>query len=142
MSERINPIFFGTIRNGKIVLENESSRKRWHDRLQHLEGNQIQLSVNKKYNKRSVKQNDFYWGAIIPLIGDQVGMLDEEVHNALRWKFLGDNTKALPTARSTTELSKGEFVDYILQIQIWASEFLGIEQWPDPESWSKPVFYE
>lgn len=142
MSERISPIFFGTVQNGKIVLDNESSKKRFRDRLILLEGKQIQLLVNKRYNKRSVKQNDFYWGAIIPLIADQVGMLDEEVHNALRWKFLSDNTKTLPTAKSTTELSKGEFVDYILHIQVWASEFLGIEQWPDPEAWSKPVFYD
>ena len=69
------------------------------------------------------------------MIGDQVGMTDEDTHEALRLKFLKDKTHKLETVRSTAELTKGEFAEYLIDIQNWAIPFLGIEKWPDPEEW-------
>lgn len=141
MSERVNPVFFGTVKNEKIVLESESSKRRFKERLHQLEGKNVRLSISKRFNKRSIKQNSFYWGAIIPLIADEAGMLDEEVHEALRWMFLKDSSKKIPTVKSTAELTKGEFAEYIFHIQVWGSSFLGIEKWPSPEEWEIAGIY-
>lgn len=135
MSKKVNPVFAGVVKNGKIVLDSGVLRKRFEDRLRLLEGKKIELVINKYSKKRSLNQNDFYWGAIIPMIADQVGMLNEEVHEALRMMFLKDNSKKIETIKSTSELTKGEFVEYLMNIEIWAAEFLKIENWPDPEQY-------
>ncbi len=135
MSDKISPIFYGAVKDGRIVLDTETMKTRFQDRLRNLEGKKIQLSVNRYTKRRSLNQNNYYWGAIIPMIAEQVGMLDEEVHEALRLMFLKDNTKRLGTIKSTSELSKGEFAEYLIDIQNWAIPFLGIEKWPDPEEW-------
>ncbi len=135
MSNKINPIFLGEVKNGKIVLDTEAIRERWRIRLYLLEGNKVELTVQKRRSKRSKKQNNYYWGAVLPLIADQVGMLDEEVHDALRVKFLTIHGDKLDTVRSTATLSTGEFVEYIMNIEMWAQEFLGIERFPDPDEY-------
>ena len=135
MRERISPVFYGEIKNGKIVLDTETLKRRFQERLIKFEGKKITLSINRYTKRRSINQNNYYWGAIIPLIADQVGMVDEDVHDALRLMFLKDHSRKLETIKSTVELSKGEFAEYLIDIQNWATSFLEIEKWPDPEEW-------
>ena len=135
MRERVSPIFYGVVKDGKIVLDTPVMRRRFEDRLRQLNDKKIQLSLTKYTKRRSLNQNNYYWGAIIPMIADQVGMLDEDVHDALRMMFLKDHTKKLETIKSTAELSMGEFAEYLIDIQNWATSFLEIENWPNPEEW-------
>lgn len=135
MRERISPIFYGTVKDRRIIFDTETFKRRFDERLRQLEGKKITLSLTRYTKRRSLNQNNYYWGAIIPMIADQVGMLDEDVHDALRMMFLKDHSKKLPTIKSTAELSKGEFVEYLIDIENWATSFLEIEKWPDPEEW-------
>jgi len=135
MKTQVSQIFRGEVKNSKIVLETEGAKRRFESLMKGFEGQKIELSIEKQRRRRSLEQNNFYWGCIIPLIAEQVGMLDDETHRALALKFLKDNSKPLEIVRSTSELSKSEFVEYIFDIQVWASSFLGIENWPDPEEW-------
>ena len=89
---------------------------------------------------RSNPQNNFYWGVCIELLSEHLGFTPEEVHNILKHKFLDGKTLSVATKngiekiwmqRSTTELTTGEFKNYIEQIQRWASIELGIVI-PDP----------
>lgn len=136
MSEKISPVFYGVVRAGKIVLDTEVLKKRFMDRLRALEGKKVELIVKKYTKRRSLNQNNYYWGAIIPMIADYTGMIDEEVHEAMRLMFLKDKSKKLETVKSTSELSKGEFAEYLVDIQNWAIPFFNIEKWPDPEEWT------
>lgn len=142
MREKINPVFFGEVKGGRISLDTEQMKKRFKDRLFQLEGKKIQLTLNRRTKKRSLKQNSYYWGAIVPMIAEEVGMLEEEVHDALRLMFLKDRTGKLETIRSTTQLTTGQFVEYLFDIQVWASSFLNIEKWPDPNEWELKRVYE
>lgn len=135
MSDKITPIFFGEIRNGKIVLEREEEKDRWNSRLYRLEGSKVEIIIKKRRKKRSSKQNSYYWAIVIPIIADQVGMTDEETHDALKWKFLKVHHDKLETVKETKNLSTGEFVEYIMEIERWAQEFLGIERFPDPDEY-------
>jgi hypothetical protein len=56
---------------------------------------------------------------------------DESVHELLKYRFLKvdeSNPDGLFVERikSTTELSTSQFMDYIAEIQRWASEFLNV----------------
>ncbi len=135
MNNRWSPIFFGEVKNERIVLESEEKKQQWKERLYLLEGQQIELTVQKKRKRRSTKQNSYYWGVILPIIGHEVGMIDEEVHDALRNKFLIEHGDKLDKIGSTTNLSTGEFVEYIMKIEMWAQEFLGINKFPDPNEY-------
>lgn len=91
-----------------------------------LEGKEIELTIRKKKSQRSINQNAAYWGLVIDILSEHLGYEREEVHDALRAKFLShiDEKTGLTVIRSTTSLSTVEFMDYYSKIQRWASEFL------------------
>lgn len=96
-----------------------------------------------KFQPRKVRtnnQNAYYW-SILPLIKDalhDVGYNEirdkEDVHALLRVMFLKRRIVSEQTgeligeiSRSTTELSTGEFSEYIERIAQWCAEYLGFE---------------
>lgn len=75
--------------------------------------------------KRSNKQNNHYWGVVVPAFhkifrSAHCNYTEEQAHEVLKTKFLYD-CDPFPRIKSTTELSTQEFIDYIIQIQEWAA---------------------
>lgn len=107
------------------------------------DGKNLEITIKKKRAKRSNAQNRYYWGAVIPIIQAEFKNLGtrlnpEEVHFFLKQKF---NYKTLVTEhgeligelpKSTTELNKLEFMEYIDKITQWCAEILNI-QIPEPK---------
>ena len=123
-----DPIFRGAVQQGKLKLERP---KRFAELLAKLEGAQIELVLRKYRCKRSNPQNRYYWGVVIDLLAEHCGYEPEEMHDALKQKFLqihGDT--ALPTVRSTASLNTLEFTNYIESIRHLAAE-MGVYI-PDP----------
>lgn len=98
----------------------------------------------KKHNKRTLNQNAYYHGIVVPLVKD--GLIDigyneiktnEDAHEVIKYLFLkktipNEHTgEAIELLGSTKELSTTEFILFIQEIQQWAAEFLNI-QIPDP----------
>lgn len=121
--------FFGAVNRGKIIFDNIRLLK---EVLFTLEGKEIELTIDKKRKKRTLPQNDFYFGVVVEILRQELGYGKEEMHEALKCEFLMDYSKALPYPRSTTTLSTEEFWAYIEEIQRWASDFHSIDI-PDPE---------
>lgn len=97
-----------------------------------------------KMDQRSLQQNRYYFGLVIPMI--QKGIYDmgteitkEECHEFLKAKFNYVEVVNEATAeyvqipRSTTAMNKEEFCLYIEKIQRFAIEFLNIVI-PDPST--------
>lgn len=120
--KKLTPIFYGTIEKGTFKLDNQDRFKKY---LSSLKG-RVQLTVRPARKKRSSQQNKFYWGVVIKLIAEELGYDSDELHEALKWKFLKVNNPKLPTVRSTAKLSTVEFMDYIDQIVRFASQELNI----------------
>lgn len=91
----------------------------------------------EKANQRSLPQNSFYWGIVIPFVQDGLKHLGhditkEETHEFLKSKFnyyeiVNENTgECVSIPKSTKRLSKIEFGEYIAKIQQFAAEFLNI----------------
>lgn len=127
-------LFFGKVVDGKLKL---TRRTEFQELLNLYEGKEIEVSVDKKRNTRSVSQNSYLWGVVIPVVQDGLkgmGMkaTKEETHELLKMKFLQKELvneltgEIMRYVGSTTELSKSEFMDYISEIQQFCSEFLNV----------------
>jgi len=131
-------IHTGKVRKGKFIPD---------DRIQFIkefakkDDTRLEVTVRKPRKYRSLQQNKYYWGVVISLLSETTGFSKDEMHDALRVKFLTDleligEKTTLPRIQSTTELSTVEFLEYVSQIQQWAAEFLDCYI-PDPESWEE-----
>ena len=102
-------------------------------------GTELEIVIRKKKKKRSNRQNSYYHGIVIPSVLD--GLIDagyerkelnsEVVHEFLRKTFLkkviaNDSGEFIEVIKHTSELSTVEMMEYIADIQQWASEFLNI----------------
>jgi hypothetical protein len=74
--------------------------------------------------QRTLEQNNYYWGVVIPAISDYCGMSPDETHEALKEKFLTvkarlkwDKRKKIKYTKSTTQLVTKDFAAYILRIR-------------------------
>jgi hypothetical protein len=121
------PIFRGRVENGKISLDYPGSFKAL---LARLEGKQIALRLTKHHHARSLSQNAYYWGVVIPLLAEGCGYDDEEMHEALKWRFLARHDGPMPTVRSTATLNTTEFCEYVEHCRRLAAE-MGVVI-PDP----------
>lgn len=114
---KIKPIFRGYADNGKIKLDNPEEFKNY---CLNLNG-EIQLLLEKRKKNRSINQNSYYWGVVIPLLSEYFGYESEEMHEALKYQFLRKGNVQLPTVRSTADMTTIEFEDYMARVRRWAS---------------------
>ena len=108
----------------------------------HFAGKDIQLTIERKRKKRSLMQNAYYWGVMIPII--QAGLTDagyrvtkESTHEFIKATFfkieiVNEQTgEILPSIGSTANVSTSVMMDKFAEITQWAAEFLNI-QIPQP----------
>lgn len=146
------PRFLAKVQNKEFVFATDYNRGRFRDYLWTLDGKDVVIEVRKKTSQRSNKQNNYYWGAILPTICSYTGGTVEEADRDLRGMFLtqvsymkhvdlktGEVLKeskiSIPSIPSSKELTIGEFAEYLMKIEVWAIPFFEIEHWPDPEEW-------
>ncbi len=99
----------------------------WFDKFK--DGVHVFITIEKisKQKMRSVEQNKYYWGVVIKYLALEIGYSKEEMHEALKIKFLTyENVTGLPTMLTTTQLSTIQFEAYLEQIRRWASLDMGI----------------
>lgn len=146
------PRFRAKVEGSEIKFATDYNAARFRDYLRSLDGKQVVVTVQRKTTQRSNKQNNYYWGAILPLIAEHIGESVEETHHLMVGMFLvrerhlkavdketGEVLKTsnvvIPYLPSTTELTVGEFQEYLMKMELWAIEFLGIQRFPDPDEW-------
>lgn len=129
----ITPLFHGAVNEGILQVENSARFYIW---LASLEGKEVEIVVRKKRARRSLRQNRYYWGVVIAVLAEHCGYTSDEMHEALKEKFLGTAERdehGLIKIGSTAVLSKDEFVQYTNRIIIWAAESLCLYI-PDPST--------
>jgi len=119
----ITPIFRGKVEKGTLRAD-----VRFYAYLSSLEGQEVEIVVRKKRSKRSDQQNRYYWGVVVKMIADHCGYFSDEMHEALKLKFLGASTDehGLVKIRSTAKLSKDEFIQYLNAVVQFAAMSLGV----------------
>lgn len=122
--------FYAKLRDGKIVFDN---RKIFDKTLAQYEDGKIIVEVRREKNKRTLDQNAYYWGVVLKTISIDTGHTEQELHDVLKayipkktMPFIkkDGSTINVSVPRSTTELSTGEFSEYIERIRAkFAMEF-------------------
>ena len=126
--KKIVPTFEGEVHGGQLKVANPDRLRKW---LSGLEGSKVSITIKKFTRRRSVSQNAYYWGIIIEILRDHIGYDPDQMHEALKWKFLQIRHSKLPSVRSTASMSTVEFSTYIDDIKMWAASELEI-MIPDP----------
>jgi hypothetical protein len=127
----VTPVFRGKIERGNVVLDDPYHYSTYKTTL---EGKQISLSLKRWRENRSDQSNRYYWGVIIDILSKHCGYTPDEMHFALKQKFLSDHgydDKGLMKIGSTAALTTDEFIDYTNRIVIWAAQDLKVYI-PDP----------
>lgn len=106
---------------GRLVMDEPGAFAR---ALAKFRGREVQVLVEPKKKRRSDRQNAYYWGVIIETLSDHTGYAADEMHEALKNKFLGfyDKKTGLRVVSSSAEQNTVEFENYMSQIRAWASE--------------------
>lgn len=87
--------------------------------LQRFDGDKkVSVTIENLRSHRSLQQNRYLWGVVYPIIAEATGYTVNELHDWARAQYLAPRViriagKTRNVMRSTTELSKGEMVEYI-----------------------------
>jgi hypothetical protein len=101
----------------------------------------VVITFTKPKKNRSNNQNRYYWGLVLPLI--QNGLLDAtgelRSYDNIHYKILlplfaptneivnKDTGECIVERLTSSDLTTTQFCEYILEIQKWSAEFLGID---------------
>jgi hypothetical protein len=113
------PIFRGRIEQGRIKLDR---RDEFAAHVARLDGKDIELRLTRWRRVRSGAQNRYYWAVVVPLIADHCGYDHQEMHEALKFRYLQTHEGPMPRVRSTADLSTAEFTEYIDAVRRLAAE--------------------
>jgi hypothetical protein len=113
--------FIINIKDGNITWKSEDHKNLFLKWLRQFDDNQYRLCIEDVKEKRSDQQNRYYWGVYLPLISEETGHTTEELHSLFKGMFLSEVKSILgkPTriSKSTSKLKKGEFCEYIINIE-------------------------
>lgn len=97
-------------------------KKRFYEVLETLKDGLIEVVIRERKDLRSKRQNDYYWGAYLEIISTDSGSDKKELHQRFTSEFLVSGEKMVfgkpvNIIKSTTDLTKQEFSDYIKKIE-------------------------
>ena len=117
-------LFRGSVKKGMLVMGSD-----WIDTLYALEGQDIDVTIEKHRSTRSGNQNRYYFGVIVKMLSEETGYSKGEMHEVLKGRFLGQETKigneTVFYTKDTSSLKTTEFEEYLSDIREWASVELG-----------------
>jgi hypothetical protein len=123
--------FYGTVNIHGVQLDQERAYHQFATRK--WLGKPVEVTIRAKRSKRSISQNNTWWGLIVPAIAEEVGYdrsEHDECHYALVARFFGTHTDKIsgatvPNARSS-KLSTKQFSELIDGTVRWAATDLGL----------------
>jgi len=128
MSKLISPLVVGKVVGGKFVPKDTATFKKafWAH-----EGKEVDITVKRHRDNRSLNQNSYYFGVVVSMIGEAIGEPDiEAVHEMLKLEhnyYLAKvGTREIRVPMSTAELNTEAFEAYLERVRRWASEYLSL----------------
>jgi len=115
----------GVVKEGRLVIPPVS----WAIAMREYEGRRVVVDIDAERSVRSVRQNNRYWGVLVPLAGDFLGktrdvpLSKEQIHFVLTSAFLGcDETPLGMVPMSTRTLDTKQFAGYCEKVALWLME--------------------
>lgn len=123
------------IRNGKLELKQKSV---FVSDISKFKDGEYVITIERQKKKRSLEQNRYYWGVIVPIV--KAGLIDAgwrvttaQVHEDLKRDFNlieivnEKNGEIKNSIGSTSEMSSSQMMDYFAKITQWAAEYLNVQ---------------
>lgn len=108
----------------------ERERKMLDTFLRTVKNQPVSVTVKRERATRSSQANRYYWGVVVPLIAEHLGYQKDELHEALKQKFLRLDAEpdehGLVRVKSTATLNTKEFADYVENVATWAGAEFGL----------------
>ena len=123
------PAWVGTVdKDGKLRLEARALFDRY---LSSLKNSAVSLVIKKRTRAKSQSQLGYLWGAVYPVIAEELGYQDYEIdalHDALMRKLCGlkPDPNPLQLRVSLSEMAHDEVSAYISDVRFFALTDLGI----------------
>jgi hypothetical protein len=114
--------FSGVIENGKLIIRNRAGM----DAYLALQRDGQRMRVRITRQKRSLSQNAYFHGVVVPLLAMAAYLDNYSMKAFLKLKFLGErevevNGERRMVLRSTADLDTEEFSRFLAEIDAWAA---------------------
>lgn len=128
----IRSIFYGKVKDREFRPHKPHEFK---SAVGHLEDKEVMLTIAEKRKPRSEQENRYYWGVVVAILSEELGLIPEQTHDIIKNKFLlnhrvktefGKVVWAVAYPRSTSTLSTSEFEDLMAKVRMWAQTELNI----------------
>jgi hypothetical protein len=142
MSNSVELRHFGDVKDGKLNIHSKTLFKK---DVQQYEGKEVEIIIKKRKKSRSLVQNGFYWGVLIPIIKHELVELGWKQARSTTWvsnllknhclrieEANEDTGETWETIGETHLLSTVEWEEYIERIRDFVMKHLNIEL-PYPE---------
>ena len=109
--------------------------------IKSFNGKDVVITFSKPKKSRSNNQNAYYWSIVLPLV--QKGLLDatgelrsnDNIHYKILLPLFAptneivniDTGECINERLTSSEMTTTQFCEYIIEIQKWGAEFLGID---------------
>ena len=109
--------------------------------IKHFNNKEVIITFSKAKKERSNQQNRFYWGIVVPLV--QNGLLEatgelrssDNIHYKILLPMFApvnelvnkDTGEIVSEKITSSEMTTTQFMEFILEVQKWSSEFLNID---------------
>lgn len=109
--------------------------------IKYFNDKDVVIAFSKPKKSRSNNQNRFYWGVVLPLV--QNGLLEatgelrscDNIHYKILLPLFAplneivnkDTGESLNERLTSSEMTTTQFCEYIMEVQKWGAEFLGID---------------
>lgn len=124
----ISPLVIGYVKDGSFVAYD---KEKFKAAFYCHEGKEVEFTPKRHRKDRSVNQNSYYWGIVVPMIGKAMGETDaESIHCVLKHEHnyyvaSGDHGE-IRVPLSTADLNTADFEAYLERIRRWAVEFFSL----------------
>lgn len=124
----ISPRVIGRVENGKFVAHDP---KVFNAAFYCHEGKEVEFTPKRHRKVRSLNQNAYYFGVVVPMIGQAMGETDiDAVHEVLKhehnYYITAIGKKEIRVPLSTAELDTMDFEAYLERVRRWASEYFSL----------------
>ena len=113
----------GIVRMGKFMPDYPGE---FYGDIMKLDKKRISVAIMPEKKAKSTEQRGYYWAVIIKILSDHTGYTKEEMHEAIKHKFLIDETLNPPKVGSTEDLSTAETEELYTAIREWSAIDLGL----------------
>jgi len=109
----------------RFIIKNTDIKRNAQAAIQELDPDKA-MEVEIKQPNRSRSQNALYW-QWLTVLSNETGYTKDEMHTLMAGYFLGTETmtvdgQAITVAKSTRNLTVGQFSEYLEEIEAWALE--------------------